>query len=124
MEISSTELTRSISPRVENPRNMKNSGRFATSFVLLEHEDDEAKARREEHLEDLREEVHPVGPGEELAPRTRCKQSYDETRQGENPRRGEEPRLLLSQRQEQEDDGKGEYRKFGKQHHRASPLMG
>ena len=69
MEISSTELTRIIRPRVENPRNMKNSGRFCDLVLLLEHEDDEAEARREEHLEDLGEEVHPVGPGEELPPR-------------------------------------------------------
>ncbi len=106
MEMSSTELTRSIRPSVENPRNMKYSGKFSTSCLLLEHEDDEGEARREQHLEHLREEVHPVGPGKELTPRTRREERQGETRQGENPRRGEERHLLLSQRKEQEEDGK------------------
>ena len=32
--------------------------------------------------------------------------------------------FFFPKRQEQKDDGKEEYGKFGKQHHRASPLMG
>ncbi|MCK7471260.1 MAG: hypothetical protein MZU95_11130 [Desulfomicrobium escambiense] len=55
MEMSSTELTSIMRPRVENPRNMKILGKivFFDLVLLVEHEDDEGKAVGKERLENL-----------------------------------------------------------------------